>query len=43
MDVSLNRGFVLILLIQYIIHYRASKVIKKHRKLKDDRVHAPIT
>ena len=33
MDFSLNRSFVLILLIQYIAHYRASKVIRKHTKL----------
>ena len=29
----LNRIFVLILLIQYIAHYRVSKVIRKHTKL----------
>ena len=34
MDCSLNRSFVLILLIQYIAHYRVSKVMKKkHTKL----------
>ena len=33
MDFSLNESFVLILLIQYIAHYRASKVIRKHTKL----------
>ena len=33
MNFSLNRSFVLILLIQYITHYRASKIIKKHLKL----------
>ena len=33
MDFSLNRGIVLILLIQYIAHYRASIVIRKHTKL----------
>ena len=33
MNFSLNRSFVLILLIQYIAHYRVSKVIRKHRKL----------
>ena len=32
MNFSLNRGFVLILFIQYIAHYRASKVIRKHTK-----------
>ena len=30
---SLNRRFVLILFIQYIAHYRVSKVIGKHMKL----------
>ena len=33
MDLSLNRSFDLILLIQYIAHYRESKVIRKHAKL----------
>ena len=33
MDFSLNRSFVLILLIQYIAHYRVSRVIRKHTKL----------
>ena len=33
MNFSLNRSFVLILLIQYIAHYRVSKVIRKHTKL----------
>ena len=33
MAVSLNRSFVLIILIQYITHYRVSKVIRKHTKL----------
>ena len=33
MDFSLNRRFVLILLIQYIAHYRVSKVIRKYTKL----------
>ena len=33
MNFSLNRGFVLILLIQYIAHYCVSKVIRKHAKL----------
>ena len=36
MDFSLNRSFVLILLIQYrssVAHYRVSKVIRKHTKL----------
>ena len=33
MDFSLNRSFVLILLMQYIAHYRLGKVIKKHTKL----------
>ena len=33
MDFSLNRSFALILLIQYIAHYRVSKVICKHMKL----------
>ena len=32
MDFSLNRSFVLILSIQYIAHYRVSKVTKKHTK-----------
>ena len=32
----LNRSFVLILLIQYIVHYRVSKVIIKHTKLNHD-------
>ena len=36
MDISLNRNFVLILLIQYIAHYRVSKVTRKHTKLNDD-------
>ena len=33
MNFSLNRSFVLILLIQYIAQYRVSKVIRKHTKL----------
>ena len=33
MNFSLNRSFVLILAIQYIAHYRVSKVIRKHTKL----------
>ena len=33
MDFSLNRSFVLILVVQYIAYYRVSKVIKKHKKL----------
>ena len=33
MDFSSNRRFVLILLMQYIAHYRVSKVIRKHTKL----------
>ena len=33
MNFSLNRGFVLILLIQYIAPYRVSDVIRKHTKL----------
>ena len=33
MDFSLNRSFVLILFIQYIAHYRVSKVIRKHTKV----------
>ena len=33
MDFLLNRGFVLILLIQYNAHYRVSNVIRKHTKL----------
>ena len=33
MDFSLNRSFVLILLIQYITHYCVSKVIRKRTKL----------
>ena len=33
MNFSLNRSFVLILLIQYIAHYHVSKVIRKHKKL----------
>ena len=33
MDFSLNRSFVLILLIQYIAHYRVSKAIRKHAQL----------
>ena len=33
MDFSLNRSFVLILLIQYTAHYRESKIIRKHMKL----------
>ena len=33
MNFSLNRSFVLILLIQYIAHYRVSNVIRKHREL----------
>ena len=28
-----KRNFVLILLVQYIAHYRVSKVIRKHTKL----------
>ena len=37
MKFSLNRSFVLILLIQYIAHYRVSKVIRKHTKLNHNR------
>ena len=33
MDFSLNRRFVLILFMQYIAHYRVSKVVRKHTKL----------
>ena len=33
MNFSLNRRFVLILLIQYVAHYRVSKIIRKHTKL----------
>ena len=33
MNFSLIRSFVLILLIQYIAHYRVSKVINKRTKL----------
>ena len=33
MNFSLNRSFVLILLIQYIAHYRVSKGIRKYTKL----------
>ena len=33
MDFSLNRSFVLILLIEHIAHYRVNKVIRKHTKL----------
>ena len=33
MDFSLKGSFVLILLIQYIAHYRVSKVIRKLTKL----------
>ena len=33
MTFDLNRSFALIVLIQYIAHYRASKVIRKHTKL----------
>ena len=33
MTFSLNRSFVLILLMQYIAHYRVRKVIRKHTKL----------
>ena len=33
MNFSLNRSFVLIPLIQYIVHYRVSKVIRTHTKL----------
>ena len=33
MNFSLNRSFVLILLIQYFAHYRTSKVIRKHKKI----------
>ena len=29
----LNRSFVLIFFIQYIAHYRARKVVRKHTKL----------
>ena len=36
MDFSLNRNSVLILLIQYIAHYRVSKVIRKHTKLNQN-------
>ena len=32
MDFSMNRSFVLILLLQYIAHYRVSKIIRKHTK-----------
>ena len=33
MNFSLNRSFVLILLMQHIAHYRVRKVIRKHTKL----------
>ena len=33
MDFSLNRSFVLIILIRYMTHYRVNKVIRKHMKL----------
>ena len=33
MDFSMNRSFVLILLIDYIDHYCVSKVIRKQKKL----------
>ena len=33
MNFSLKRSFVLVLLMQYIAHYRVSKVIRKHTKL----------
>ena len=33
MDFSLNRSFVLILLIPYIAHYRVIEVISNHTKL----------
>ena len=33
MGFSLKRSFALILLTQYIAHYRVSKVIRKHTKL----------
>ena len=33
MNFSLKRSFVLVLLIQYIAHYRVSKVMRKHTKL----------
>ena len=33
MNFSLKRSFVLVLLIQYVAHYRVSKVIRKHLKL----------
>ena len=33
MPFSLNRSFVLILLIQYIAHYHVSNVMSRHAKL----------
>ena len=42
MDFLLNRGFVLIILIQYIAHYCVSKVIRKHMKLNHNHPNRPI-
>ena len=33
MNFSLNRSFVLIVLIQYIAHYLVNKVMRKHTEL----------
>ena len=36
MEFSVEKSFVLSLLIQYIAHYRVSKVVRKHTKLNHD-------
>ena len=33
MNFSLKRSFALALLLQYIAHYRVSKVVRKHTKI----------
>ena len=43
MALSLNRSFVLILLIQYIAHYRVTRVIRKYTKLNRNRLNRPIS
>ena len=42
MNFSLKRSFVLVLLIQYIAHYRVSKVIRKHTKLNHNHPNTPF-
>ena len=40
MGFSLNRSFVLILSIQYVTHYRVSKVIRKYKYTKLNHNHS---